>query len=190
MKVHKGMGSNWLSSEEWSSLALWAQVMIWVFGILGIFAGVTTYWAKSNATFLRESAAKQAEEGERIARGPRVLSLAQQQAISTKAKDFDLKIIVVVLGDPESSSYAQQFIQAFASGGVPVQTISIGMLVRSGPPVSGLEVIDGTPDANRLFQILTEAGLKAQLSHHPLPVPGSVANNYLGYVGLIVGPKT
>ena len=189
MKVHKGMGSNWLSSEKWSYLAFWAQLIVWLCATFGIFAGIMTYWAKSNATFLEDNAAKQAAESERIARAPRDLSRAQQQLISTKAKELDLKIVVVVLGDPEASSYAKQFIEAFVSGSVPIQTFSVSTMMRSGPQVSGLEVVDGTPNANRLVQILVEAGLVARLSHYPLPVPVSSASRYSEYVGLIVGPK-
>ena len=90
---------------------------------------------------------------------------------------------------PEASVYAGQFIQAFKDGGVGTALISIGVMARPGSPIAGLEVVTGMPDAARFLEVMTGAGLSVGPSPRPLPVPGSMASRYSGFVGLIVGPK-
>lgn len=98
------MGVNLLSIAGWSNLAFWTQVVAWVCGFLVLGCGVTSYWAKSQATFLKEQEAKTRAESDKKASGPRRLDALQEQKIGFVVKEAGLSILLIAVNDAEAKA--------------------------------------------------------------------------------------
>lgn len=186
MKSYQGMGATWFSLSTWTTFAFWAQVIAWTLGFLVILAGVASYWARSNATFLKEQQAEAKALEEQTARAPRALSTSQHAAIVSKLKGTGMPVLIISLGDLEAGRYADQLAAALKEGEVRLSGIRIGVMM---PPAYGLQVWGGSDAASQLTAVLRDVGLQVRQGDGSLPIPSSVAGRLAEFVPLVVGLK-
>ena len=167
--------TRWFSIEGWEHIAFVAQILAWLLGATALILAIIIYFAKSNVSLLREEQ-----------NGPRAVTVEQNTVVKEQLKKAPLSVLVVKLADLEAAQYAEQIIATLASGGATIRIAEIGQMM---PVPYGLLISKDGADPSGLLAALRAAGLKAEMTDTPAPIPLSIKGQFAGFVTLIVGRK-
>jgi len=121
--------------------------------------------------------------------GPQPRHLDQEAAakLATSVKGSGISVMITAPSDPEVRAYEGELFQALHAGGVVVQPVTIDTMI---PTPFGVAVRPNGHDAQRLVSGLRAAGITPTIDDDPLPVPGSIQDQFKNFIGLIVGFRT
>lgn len=176
------MGSSFFTLETWKTTALVGTILSWSFAGLSILSAIVAYCATTNADFLKKE--------------PRSLTPAQQEKIKNPASPeaqatqplpaSNDGVVIISVGGMESDAYANQIGAALADN-FKIERIVIGTMSNTVP---GITYNPNGHDPKPMLDHLERAGIHAKLSPLPyVPIPGSVRNQYSGFLVLLIGPK-